>query len=91
MFAIKGARNNCGAELTPIQPQLTLHSEKLLQRKNADKKTTTRKRVKPQYGESLTSDEVAHRLHEEEEAHRRPSTRLHLHHRETKAKWMKVS
>ena len=72
MLEIKRACNtyNCGAELTPIRLHLTLHFEKLLQKKNAESKTT-RNRVKPQhYGEFLTSDEVAHRLYEEEEARR---------------------
>ena len=44
----KGACNNCGAQLTPMRPHLTLHFEKLLQKKKADKKVS-RKRVKPQY------------------------------------------
>lgn len=55
-------------------PHLTLHFEKLLQKKNAAKGTNSRKRVKPQYyGEALTSDEVFQRLQDDEESRKRPA------------------
>lgn len=73
---IKGACQNCGAQLTPMRPHLTLHFEKLLQRKNADKKGVTRKRVRAQYyGEALTSDAVIERLHEEDAARKNKKRR----------------
>ena len=63
---IKGACTNCGAQLTPMRPHLTLHFQKLLQQKNASKGTKARKRVQSQYyGEALTSDEVMERMQEE--------------------------
>ena len=63
---IKGACTNCGAQLTPMRPHLTLHFQKLLQQKNASKGTKARKRVQSRYyGEALTSDEVMERMQEE--------------------------
>ena len=71
---IQGECTNCGAALTPMRPHLTLHFEKLLQKKNAAKGTNSRKRVKPKYyGESLTSNEVFERLQADKESHKRPS------------------
>lgn len=74
-LVIKGGCSHCGAELTPMRPHLTLHFEKLLQKKNAVKKgTSSRKRVKPQYyGEALTSDEVFHRLEDDKAGHKQPA------------------
>ena len=64
--SIQGACTNCGAQLTPMRPHLTLHFQKLLQQKNASKGTKARKRVQSQYyGEALTSDEVMERMQEE--------------------------
>ena len=67
---IKGKCHNCGAELTPMRPHLTMHFEKLLQKKHADTRaTTTRKRVRANYyGEALTSDDMLQRLQDEEKA-----------------------
>lgn len=57
-----------------MRPHLTLHCEKLLQKKNASKGTQSRKRVRPSYyGEALTSDELYERLKRdaaEEESHK---------------------
>ena len=66
-LVIKGGCANCGAELTPMRPHLTLHFEKLLQKKHAGKGEGRRKRVKPSYyGEALTSDEVFERVKADE-------------------------
>ena len=57
-----------------VRPHLTLHFEKLLQKKNAAKGANSRKRVKPKYyRESLTSEEVFERLEADKESHKRPS------------------
>ena len=70
----KGECPNCRAALTPMRPHLTLHFEKLLQKKNAAKGTNSRKRVKPQYyGEALTSDKVFKRLRAHKESQKQPS------------------
>ena len=73
---IEGACHNRGAQLTPMRPHLTLHFEKLLQKKYVDKKVTTRKRMKAQYyGKALTSDKVVQRLHEEEKTRKNKKRR----------------
>lgn len=66
-LVIKGGCANCGAELTPMRPHLTLHFEKLLQKKHAGKGEGRRKRVKPSYyDKALTSDEVFERVKADE-------------------------
>ena len=66
-LVIKGGCANCGAELTPMRPHLTLHFEKWLQKKHAGKGDGRRKRVKPSYyGEAVTSDEVFERVKADE-------------------------
>ena len=61
-----------------MRPHLTLHFEKLLQKKNADKKVS-RKRVRPQYyGQALTSNEMLLRLQEDEKARKNKKRRKRM-------------
>ena len=74
-LVIKGSCKNCGAQLTPMRPHLTLHFQKLLQRKNAEKVSNgKRKRVKPRYyGEALTNGDMYQRLQDEEDMRKQPA------------------